>query len=202
VVLSLIGWTWLARQLRGKVLSLREEEFVLATQLTGGSDARVHLPHLLPEVSGHIIVVSTLAVPGMILAETALTFLGIGIRPRWSVGARCCRKRKTSRPWRISVAADASRVHRRRRAGLQFPWRRPAATRPTRTRPSCDGSAPHRNSPTYFDTLRGGRFRAVDASPSQLRPGETLVGGSAAAASIRLGLRAEVRQDRYRVIAV
>jgi peptide/nickel transport system permease protein len=81
VVLSLIGWTWLARQLRGKVLALREEEFVLATQLAGGSDVRVIFRHLLPEVSGHIIVVSTLAVPGMILAETALTFLGIGIRP-------------------------------------------------------------------------------------------------------------------------
>jgi peptide/nickel transport system permease protein len=81
VVLSLIGWTWLARQLRGKVLALREEEFVLATQLAGASDARVIGKHLIPAVSGHIIVVSTLAVPGMILAETALTFLGIGIRP-------------------------------------------------------------------------------------------------------------------------
>jgi len=81
VVLSFIGWTWLARQLRGKVLALRDAEFVLATQLAGGSDMRVIFRHLLPEVSGHIIVVSTLAVPGMILAETALTFLGIGIRP-------------------------------------------------------------------------------------------------------------------------
>ena len=81
VVLSLIGWTWLARQLRGKVLALREEEFVLAAQLTGASDARIIGKHLIPAVAGHIIVVSTLAVPGMILAETALTFLGIGIRP-------------------------------------------------------------------------------------------------------------------------
>jgi peptide/nickel transport system permease protein len=81
VVLSLIGWTWLARQLRGKVLALREEEFVLAAQLTGASDARVIVKHLIPAVTGHIIVVSTLAIPGMILAETALTFLGIGIRP-------------------------------------------------------------------------------------------------------------------------
>jgi peptide/nickel transport system permease protein len=81
VVLSLIGWTWLARQLRGKILSVREEEFVLAAQLTGASDARIIFKHLIPAVTGHIIVVSTLAVPGMILAETALTFLGIGIRP-------------------------------------------------------------------------------------------------------------------------
>jgi peptide/nickel transport system permease protein len=81
VVLSLIGWTWLARQLRGKVLSLREEEFVLAAQLAGASDARIIVRHLIPSVAGHIIVISTLAIPGMILAETALTFLGIGIRP-------------------------------------------------------------------------------------------------------------------------
>jgi peptide/nickel transport system permease protein len=81
VVLSLIGWTWLARQLRGKVLALRDAEFVLAAQLAGAGDARIVFHHLIPAVSGHIIVVSTLAVPGMILAETALTFLGIGIRP-------------------------------------------------------------------------------------------------------------------------
>jgi peptide/nickel transport system permease protein len=81
VVLSLIGWTWLARQLRGKVLSLREEDFVLAAQLAGGDDSRIIGKHLIPAVSGHIIVISTLAIPGMILAETALTFLGIGIRP-------------------------------------------------------------------------------------------------------------------------
>jgi peptide/nickel transport system permease protein len=81
VVLSLIGWTWLARQLRGKVLALRDAEFVLAAQLAGAGDARIVFNHLIPAVSGHIIVVSTLAVPGMILAETALTFLGIGIRP-------------------------------------------------------------------------------------------------------------------------
>src|SRR5579859_838069 len=81
VVLSFIGWTWLARQLRGKVLALREEEFVLAAQLAGASDARIIVRHLIPSVAGHIIVISTLAIPGMILAETALTFLGIGIRP-------------------------------------------------------------------------------------------------------------------------
>jgi peptide/nickel transport system permease protein len=71
----------LARQLRGKVLALREEEFVLAAQLAGASDLRIIVRHLIPSVAGHIIVISTLAIPGMILAETALTFLGIGIRP-------------------------------------------------------------------------------------------------------------------------
>src|ERR687888_773552 len=62
IVLSFIGWTWLARQLRGKVLSLREEEFVLAAQLAGASDARIIIRHLIPSVAGDIIVISTLAI--------------------------------------------------------------------------------------------------------------------------------------------
>jgi peptide/nickel transport system permease protein len=81
VVLSLISWTWLARQLRGKVLALREEEYVLAAQLAGGSDQRIIFKHLIPSATSHIVVIATLQVPNMILAETTLTFLGIGIRP-------------------------------------------------------------------------------------------------------------------------
>lgn len=81
VVLSLISWTWLARQLRGKVLALREEEYVLAAQLAGGSDKRIIFKHLIPSATSHIVVIATLQVPNMILAETTLTFLGIGIRP-------------------------------------------------------------------------------------------------------------------------
>ncbi len=81
VVLSLISWTSLARQLRGKVLALREDEFVLAAQLAGGSDARIIFKHLIPAVTSQIVVIATLAVPNMILAETLLSFLGIGIRP-------------------------------------------------------------------------------------------------------------------------
>lgn len=81
LILSLIGWTWLARQLRGKVLALRNEDFVLAARLAGASDARIIFKHLVPATLGHIIVVSTLAMPAMILAETALSFLGLGLRP-------------------------------------------------------------------------------------------------------------------------
>lgn len=81
LILSVIGWTWLARQLRGKVLALRNEDFVLAAKLAGASDARVIFRHLIPATFGHIIVVSTLAMPAMILAETALSFLGLGLRP-------------------------------------------------------------------------------------------------------------------------
>lgn len=81
VILSLIGWTWLARQLRGKVLALREEEFIIAAQLSGASDTWVIFRHLIPAVLGHIIVVASLAMPSMILAESALSFLNLGLRP-------------------------------------------------------------------------------------------------------------------------
>ncbi len=81
VILSFIGWTWLARQLRGKVLALREEEFVNAALLSGASDRWVIFRHLIPAVLGHIIVITTLALPGMILAESTLSFLNLGLRP-------------------------------------------------------------------------------------------------------------------------
>lgn len=81
IILSLIGWTWLARQLRGQVLALRSQDFVLAAKLMGASNARIIFKHLVPASIGHIIVVATLAMPGMILAETALSFLGLGLQP-------------------------------------------------------------------------------------------------------------------------
>lgn len=81
VILSLIGWTWLARQLRGLILSYREEEFVLAARLAGASDRWIISRHLLPATLSHVIVIATLALPNMILAETALSFLGLGLRP-------------------------------------------------------------------------------------------------------------------------
>lgn len=81
IILSLIGWTWLARQLRGKVLALRGEEYVMAAKLMGASTSRIIFKHLIPASLGHIIVVATLAMPSMILAETALSFLGLGLQP-------------------------------------------------------------------------------------------------------------------------
>jgi peptide/nickel transport system permease protein len=81
VILSLIGWTWLARQLRGLVLSLRESDYVMAARLAGASDSRIIFKHLIPATLGQIIVVATLSLPAMILAETALSFLGLGLRP-------------------------------------------------------------------------------------------------------------------------
>jgi peptide/nickel transport system permease protein len=81
VILSLIGWTWLARQLRGQVLALRESDYVMAARIAGASHARIIFKHLLPATLGQIIVVATLALPSMILAETSLSFLGLGLRP-------------------------------------------------------------------------------------------------------------------------
>ena len=81
VVLSFIGWTGLARQVRGKILSLREEDFATAALLAGASRWRIMTRHLLPSFMSHIIVSLTLAVPGMILGETSLSFLGLGLRP-------------------------------------------------------------------------------------------------------------------------
>ena len=81
IILSLIGWTDLARMVRGKLIALREEEFVLAARFAGAGHARIIFRHLLPSFTSHIIVTVTLAIPGMILGETALSFLGIGLRP-------------------------------------------------------------------------------------------------------------------------
>ena len=81
VILSLIGWTGLARMVRGKFLSLKAEDFVTAARLDGASEMRVIMRHMVPSFTSHIIATVTLAIPRMILSETALSFLGIGLRP-------------------------------------------------------------------------------------------------------------------------
>jgi peptide/nickel transport system permease protein len=81
VILSLLGWTWLARQLRGQVLALRGQDFVMASKLAGANDRWIIFRHLVPATLGQIVVVSTLQMPAMILAETALSWLGLGLRP-------------------------------------------------------------------------------------------------------------------------
>ena len=81
VILSLLGWPYLARQVRGRFLALREEDFVIAGRLLGGGRMRLIFRHMLPNFMSHTITAATLAVPFMILGETALSFLGIGLRP-------------------------------------------------------------------------------------------------------------------------
>jgi peptide/nickel transport system permease protein len=81
VILSLVGWTELARVVRGRFLSLRMEDFVIAARLDGGSQGRVIFRHMLPSMASHIIASVTLAIPAMIIAETALSFIGLGLTP-------------------------------------------------------------------------------------------------------------------------
>lgn len=80
-VLAVVGWTTLARVVRGKLLSLREEDYVMAAKVSGVSEAKIITTHLLPGFMSYLIVYLTLAVPQMILGEVALSFLGLGLRP-------------------------------------------------------------------------------------------------------------------------
>ncbi len=81
VILSLVGWTTLGREVRSRFLALREEDFVLAAELAGCGRRRIILRHMVPTFLSHIIATSTLAIPAMIINETSLSFLGLGIRP-------------------------------------------------------------------------------------------------------------------------
>ena len=81
LILSVISWTGLARVVRGKLISTREEDFVMAAVIAGASADAVIVRHLLPSFLSYIIVNLTLSIPGMILGETALSFLGLGLRP-------------------------------------------------------------------------------------------------------------------------
>ncbi|MEJ0068688.1 MAG: ABC transporter permease [Pseudomonadota bacterium] len=81
IILGLLDWTGLARAVRSKLLALREEDFCAAAQLMGASPQRIIRRHLLPSFLSHIIASATLSIPSMILGETALSFLGLGLRP-------------------------------------------------------------------------------------------------------------------------
>ncbi len=81
VVLAIIGWAGLARQIRGKSLALKEEDYIMAARAAGSSTWTILVRHLVPNCFSHIVVIATLTVPGLILAESSLSFLGIGITP-------------------------------------------------------------------------------------------------------------------------
>jgi peptide/nickel transport system permease protein len=110
VLLSLLSWTGLARVVRSRFLALREEEYVLAAQLDGCNWGRLVTRHMLPSFFSHIIASLTLAIPGMILGETALSFLGLGLRPpivSWGVMLQETQKvvAIADRPWVLYPAA-------------------------------------------------------------------------------------------------
>jgi peptide/nickel transport system permease protein len=104
IILSLLGWGGLARQVRGKVMSVREADYVLAARAGGAGHFYIIRKCLLPSCYGHIIVTATMAIPGMILGETALSFLGLGIRPPMT-------------SWGV-LLEEAQRVT----VVLQYPW--------------------------------------------------------------------------------
>jgi peptide/nickel transport system permease protein len=81
IIISLIGWTELARVVRGRFISLKEEDFVMAAELLGCSKARIIFRHMVPSFISHIIAATTLAIPAIIISETSLSFLGLGLRP-------------------------------------------------------------------------------------------------------------------------
>jgi peptide/nickel transport system permease protein len=81
IILGLLDWTGLARSVRSKLLALREEDFCTAAVLMGAKPGRVIFRHLMPSFTSHLIASATLSIPSMILGETALSFLGLGLRP-------------------------------------------------------------------------------------------------------------------------
>jgi peptide/nickel transport system permease protein len=81
LIISLIGWTELARVVRGRFISLRHEDFIMAAEILGCGKARIIFRHMVPSFVSHIIAATTLAIPAMIISETSLSFLGLGLRP-------------------------------------------------------------------------------------------------------------------------
>ena len=81
IILSIVGWTGLARVVRGKLLELREYDYVMAAKVAGAGDMAIIFDHLLPGFMSYLIIRLTMGIPGMVLGETSLSFLGLGIRP-------------------------------------------------------------------------------------------------------------------------
>ena len=109
IIISLIGWTELARVVRGRFLALREEDFVTAAELAGASRLRIIFKHMVPSFLSHIIAAISLALPAMIISETTLSFLGLGLRPpaiSWGVMLQDAQNLQTLglAPWLLFAA--------------------------------------------------------------------------------------------------
>jgi peptide/nickel transport system permease protein len=109
IIISLIGWTELARVVRGRFLALREEDFITAAELAGASRLRIIFKHMVPSFLSHIIAAVSLALPAMIISETTLSFLGLGLRPpaiSWGVMLQDAQNLQTLglAPWLLFAA--------------------------------------------------------------------------------------------------
>ena len=112
IIVSLFGWTGLAREVRGRFFALRGEDFVTAAKLDGSSERRVIFRHILPSLTTHILAVVTLALPTMIVDETALSFLGLGLKApivSWGVLLQEAQNIRTiaNAPWQLIWPAGA-----------------------------------------------------------------------------------------------
>lgn len=110
VILSLYAWTELARVVRGRFLAMREDDFIMAAKLAGASDIRIIIRHMVPNFASHLIASATLAIPFMIVSETALSFLGLGLVPpaiSWGVLLKDAQNVQTVAlyPWLMLIAA-------------------------------------------------------------------------------------------------
>jgi peptide/nickel transport system permease protein len=110
VILSLYAWTELARVVRGRFLAMREDDFIMAAKLAGASDLRIIIRHMVPNFASHLIASATLAIPFMIVSETALSFLGLGLVPpaiSWGVLLKDAQNVQTVAlyPWLMLIAA-------------------------------------------------------------------------------------------------
>ena len=130
IILGLLDWTGLARAVRSKLLALREEDYVLAAQLMGARPSRIIGRHLIPGFMSHLIATATISIPGMILGETALSFLGLGLQAAdHQLGHPAHRGAERQRDRLLSLAAVPDDAGDPRHPRLQFPGRRPARRR-------------------------------------------------------------------------
>lgn len=109
VLIAFLAWTDLARVVRGKFLSLKTEDFVLAAELSGAGQLRIIFKHMLPSFASHVIAATTLALPAMIISETSLSFLGLGLRPpaiSWGILLQDAQNIQTLAlaPWLLAAA--------------------------------------------------------------------------------------------------
>ena len=121
IILSVIGWTGLARVVRGRLIAMREEDYVMAAKVAGTGSAAIIGGHLLPGFLSYLVVSITLAVPYMILGETTLSFLGLGILPpevRLGLADAGCQEPHGD--LRLPMAPDTDHLHRHSRAVVQF----------------------------------------------------------------------------------